>query len=68
MGRSLCRFDTRYTVAELRFDMVGWYGKVRPVSVRVPLKYWVTWFDLRLCSMVILADQASDDAFSADAA
>lgn len=35
---------------------------------RVALDYWVTWSDLRLCGMVILADQARDDAFSADAA
>jgi hypothetical protein len=34
----------------------------------VALDYWVTWSDLWLCGVVILADQARDDAFSVDAA
>jgi hypothetical protein len=34
----------------------------------VPLEYWVTWSDLRLCSVAIFADQARDEAFSADTA
>jgi hypothetical protein len=48
----------------------GWVGggpKNMDPPGGVPLEYWVTRPDLRLCGMVILADQARDDGFSPDA-